>query len=337
MIALRQGLVWGCAAVAVAVLAQPGAAAAQTVIKLGHDQPEASTHHEAAQHWKELVEERTDGAYQVQLFPAGTLGSGTQMVEQAQAGALEAFALPTAWVAPFAPEISVLDLPFLFPGREVAYQVVDGPVGEEILRPLEAVNLKGVAFWESGFKQFTGSFPIASPEDYEGRRIRTMPAPVIQEQFRAFGASPTAIDFQELYTALQQGIVDGQENPMATIASMRFFEVQDHMTLSDHGFLAYVFVFNRDFLDSQPEDMQEILTAAAREASEFQRQIIEEREREHLVTFEEAGVTIHQLSDEDRERFRAASQPVYEWFANEYGPETLDLVRGEVESIVGSD
>lgn len=314
-------------------LALVGSAQAQQIIKIGHDQPEASTHHQAALRWKELVESRTDGAYEVQVFAAGALGSGTQMVEQAQAGALEAFALPTGWIAPFAPAVSVLDLPFLFPSREVAYEVVDGPAGEKILAPLEEVNLKGVAFWESGFKQFTGTFPIQEPGDYEGRRIRTMPTPVIQEQFRAFGASPAAIDFQELYSALQQGVVDGQENPIATIASMRFYEVQDFITLSDHGFLAYVVVFNKNFLERQPEDVQKILVDSARDAAQFQRDIIQEREKEHLVTFKEAGVEIIEMSDDQREQFREASQPVYDWYVKEYSSETLDLIQSEVKRV----
>ena len=144
---------------AVLVLAG-GTAVAQTVIKVGHDQPDRSTHHQAALNWKELVEARTNGQVQVRLFPAMTLGSGTQMVEQTKAGALEVSILPTAWVAPLAPSVQILDLPFLFPSREVLYHVIDGPTGREILKPLNKVNIEGVTFFESGFKQFTGNFPI---------------------------------------------------------------------------------------------------------------------------------------------------------------------------------
>ena len=127
------------------------------------------------------------------------------------------------------------------------------------MQPLEKVNIKGVGFWESGFKQFTGNFPIRQPADYKGTKIRTMPAPVIQEQFKAFGAVPTMINFSELYSALQQKVVDGQENPIATIANMRFFEVQKHLTLSDHGFIAYVFMINKPFLDKLPADQRDVL------------------------------------------------------------------------------
>jgi len=307
-----------------------GHAQAQAVIKVGHDQPDRSTHHQAALKWKELVEARTGGKVRVNLFPSMTLGSGTQMVEQTQAGALEVSILPTGWVAPLAPSVQVLDLPFLFPSREVLYKVIDGPAGAEILKPLAKVNIEGVAYFESGFKQFTGHFPIREPKDYVGHKIRTMPAQVIQEQFRAFGATPVAIDFKELYSALQQKVVDGQENPIATIALMRFFEVQKYLTLSDHGFIAYVFMFNKPFLDKQPADVRRILVDAAKEASRFQRDIIVKSEAEHLETFKKAGVEISRLTPAQRAQFEAASKPVYDWFTGKYGADTLNLVRKEI-------
>lgn len=318
---------------AAAALALAGTAAAETVIKLGHDQVEASTHHKAAVKFKEAVEARTKGAYKVQIFPAMTLGNPTQIVEQVQAGAIEVFAVATAWVAPIVPDVQVLDLPFLFPSREVLYKVVDGPVGADILKPLNKANIEGLAFWESGFKQFTGNFPIRQPKDYEGRKIRTMPAPVIMEQFKAFGASPVAIDFKELYNALQQKVVDGQENPIATIALMRFHEVQKHMTLSDHGFLPYIFGMNKPFLDKQPPEVQKIFKEEAQAAAVFQRSIIAQTEVEHLEMFRKSGIEISKLSDQERAAFEKASQRVYEWYAKEKGSQTLDRVRAEIKKV----
>ena len=307
-------------------------AGAQTVIKMGHDQPEKSTHHQAVLKWKQAVETRSKGAYKVEAFPAMILGSGVQMVEQLQAGAIQAVAVPSAWIAPIVPDVQVLDLPFLFPSREVLYKVVDGPVGAEILKPLNKANLQGVAFWESGFKQFTGNFPIREPKDYQGHKIRTMPAPVIMEQFKAFGASPVAIDFKELYNALQQKVVDGQENPIATIALMRFFEVQKYLTLSDHGFIAYIFVMNKSFLDAQPADMRKILVEEARAAGSFQRDIIAKSEAGHLETFRKSGVEIIELSADQRAMFQKASGRVYDWYVEKKGSATLDLIRNAVKS-----
>lgn len=325
----------GVALLALAALPMTSPATAKTLVKVGHDQPEKSPHHQAAVKWKELVEKRSNGEVQVQLFPSNLLGSGTQMVEQLQAGALEVAILPTGWVAPLAPSVSVLDLPFLFPSRKIAYQVIDGPVGADILKPLNKVNIEGVAFWESGFKQFTGDFPIRTPGDYKGHKIRTMPAPVIQEQFKAFGATPTAIDFKELYMALQQKVVDGQENPIATIASMRFFEVQKHMTLSDHGFLAYIFMFNKAFLDKQPENIRKILVDAAIEARDYERDIIAKAEKSHLETFRKAGMEIAELNAEQRAAFKKASQQVYDWWGEKNDSQMLDKIRSEVDTLAG--
>jgi len=306
---------------------------AQTVIKFGHDQPEATTHHRAALKWKELVESRTKGQIRVNLFPSNLLGNSTQMVEQIQAGALEAAVLPTAWIAPIAPSVQVLDLPFLFPDRKTLYQVVDGQVGADILKPLNKVNIEGVAFWESGFKQFTGQFPIREPGDYKGRKIRTMPAAVIQEQFRAFGATPTMIDFKELYSALQQNVVDGQENPIASIASMRLFEVQKYLTLSDHGFLAYAFMFNKPFLDKLPKDQRSALIDAAREAGRFQREIIQDAEKAHVEAFRKAGMQITALTPAQRAKFEQASRPVYDWFTQKYGGAGIEQIRKEIAAV----
>ena len=303
---------------------------AQVVMKLGHDQPATSTHQTAALKFKQLVDERTHGQIKVNIFPAMMLGSGTQMVEQVEAGALEAAVLPTAWIAPVAPGVQVLDLPFLFPNRQVAYEVLDGPAGAQILKPLEKKNIGGVAFWEGGFKQFTGTFPIRQPGDYQGHKIRTMPAPVIQEQFKAFGAAPATIDFKELYSALQQHVVDGQENPIATIALMKFYEVQKYLTLSDHGYIAYVFMINKPFLDKLTSDQRKAVIELAQEAGRYQRDLIRESEQGYLAMFGKAGLEIIKLTPEERAKFAAASKPVYDWFVQRYGGASLDLVRDAV-------
>jgi C4-dicarboxylate-binding protein DctP len=331
MIASRRRIV----AIAAGLAAMCGlltSAHSQVLIKVGHDQPEPSTHHQAALKWKELVETRTGGKIKVQVFPSSQLGSGVQMVEQVQAGALEVAILPTAWIAPLAPSVQVLDLPFLFPSRDVAHRVIDGPAGDAILQPLEKVNIKGIVFWESGFKQFTGNFPIKQPADYKGTKIRTMPAPVIMEQFKAFGATPTMINFSELYSALQQKVVDGQENPIATIANMRFFEVQKHLTLSDHGFIAYVFMINKPFLERLPADQRETLLSTAREASKYQRELIRKAEQAHLEQFRKAGLEIITLTPEQRSEFEKASRPVYDWYTAKFGTETIDLIRRSVQA-----
>jgi C4-dicarboxylate-binding protein DctP len=252
------------------------------------------------------------------------------MAEQVQAGALEVAILPTAWLAPLAPSLQVLDLPFLFPTRESLYKMIDGPTAAELLKPLNKVNIEGICFWQSGFKQLTGHFPIREPADFKGRKFRTMPAAVIQEQFRAFGSTPTVINFSELYSALQQNVVDGQENPIETISVMRFHEVQKYITISDHSFLAYVFLTNKPFLEKLPAAQRTIIVDAAKEAGRFQRTLINDAEKTHMEVFRKAGLQITTLTPEQRVKFQEAARPVYDWFAKTYGGESVDMIRKDI-------
>ena len=249
-----------------------------------------------------------------------------------QAGALEVSILPTAWVAPLAPSVQVLDLPFLFPDRAMSlYRVIDGPTGGEILKPLQKVNIEGVTFFESGFKQFTGNFPIRRAEDYSGHKIRTMPAQVIQEQFKAFGATPVTVDFKELYSALQQRVVDGQENPIATIALMRFFEVQKYLTLV-RSRLHRVRVHVQQAVPRQAagERARDPRRLGARGEPLPARDHRQDRGRAPRDV-PQGGIEIIKLTPEQRGRFEQASRPVYDWYTQKFGPETLDLVRKDIQ------
>jgi tripartite ATP-independent transporter DctP family solute receptor len=307
--------------------------AASINIKVGHDMAEKSPHHEAALKWKELVEQRTKGQVEVKVFPAQLLGTGTEMVEMLQAGALEVGIIPSAKVAPLVSSIQILDLPFLFPSREICYQVIDGKVGDEILKPLRNVNIEGVCFWESGFKQLTGSFPIRKPADYNGKKIRVMPAPVIMEQFKAFGATPVPLDFTELYNALQQRVVDGQENPLVTNITMKFYEVQKYLTMSDHAYLSYVFMFSKKFLESLPAETRRILVDTSMEARNYERKIIADNEKSYLEIMKKAGMEIIYLTPAERKVFADASKPVHQWFAKKYGDAALNMVIKEMERV----
>jgi C4-dicarboxylate-binding protein DctP len=277
------------------------------------------------------VEQRTKGQIAVKVFPAQLLGTGTEMVEMLQANALEVGIIPSAKVAPIVPSIQILDLPFLFPSREVCYKIIDGKVGEEILKPLRDKNIEGVCFWESGFKQLTGMFPIRKPADYKGKKIRVMPAPVIMEQFKAFGATPVPLDFAELYNALQQRVVDGQENPLVTNIVMKFYEVQKYFTISDHAYLSYVFMISKKFLESLPGETQKILVEAGKEAGRYQRSLIAGNEKGYLETIKKAGDEIIYLTPAERKLFEEASRPVYQWFAGKYGDQILKAVNQEIE------
>jgi len=324
-------LLW--AAVFTLAMAGTASAAAKWNIKFGHDQPEKSPHHDGALYFKKLVEEGSQGEIAVKLFPSQLLGTGLQMSEMVQAGALEILAIPTSNMQVLQPSLQVLDLPFLFPDQESLFRVLDSDFTDHLYKPLMSRNIVGLHWIISGFKQFTGNFPIRTPGDFKGRKIRVMPAPIIREQFKALGASPVPIDFQELYNALQQGVVDGQENPLTTIVTMKFYEVQKYMTLSNHAFIAYVFVASKSFLDSLPENHQKLVREAAKKAGIYERGLVVEREKGFLETIKKSGVTVIELKPQDRQAFQKAVEPVYDWFnSNISGGKTYyDLVRAALK------
>ena len=304
-------------------------AAAKWNIKLGHDQPEKSPHNDGALYFKKLVEEGSNGEIAVKIYPTQLLGTGVQMSEMVQAGALEVLAIPTSNIQVLHPPLQVLDLPFLFPDKESLYRILDGEFTDALYKPLMNRNIVGLHWFISGFKQFTGNFPIRTPEDFKGHKIRVMPAPIIREQFKAFGASPVPIDFQELYNALQQGVVDGQENPLTTIVTMKFYEVQKYMTLSNHAFIAYVFVASKSFFDSLPEKHQKLVREAAKKAGIYERGLVSEREKGFLETIKKAGVQVIELKPEERKAFQKAAEPVYDWFNKNIsdGKRYYDMIR----------
>jgi tripartite ATP-independent transporter DctP family solute receptor len=309
-------------------------AAAKWNIKFGHDQPEKSPHHDGALYFKKLVEEGSNGEIAIKIFPSQLLGTGLQMSEMVQAGALEILAIPTSNMQVLHPSLQVLDLPFLFPDREALFRVLDSDFTDNLYKPLLGRNIVGLHWIISGFKQFTGNFPIRTPDDFKGRKIRVMPAPIIREQFKALGASPVPIDFHELYSALQQGVVDGQENPLTTIVTMKFYEVQKYMTLSNHAFIAYVFVASKSFYDSLPEKYQKLVRESAKKAGIYERGLVVEREKGFLETIKKAGVTVIELKPEDRQAFQKAVEPVYGWFNGNIqdGKRYYDMVRAALKN-----
>lgn len=326
-----RGLCGGVALTAL-LLGQAGAAAAATVVKFHHDLPEDSAQHLAAEKFKEAVEARSDGELEVQLYPNNALGNDVEATQQMQFGGLEAGIIPTAKLSNFAPEMQLIDLPFLFPSPEIAHSVLDGEAGDELLASLNQVGLEGVTFWESGFKQFTCDGAVTGPSDFSGRKVRVMQSPIIMAQFESLDANPVPIAFTETYNALQQGVVDCQENPLVSITQMKFFEVQDHVVISNHAYLAYAFVYSKQWLDSQSDEHREILVDAAREMTKFQREETARREAGYIETIEESGTNVSRLSDKQMAAFQDATRSVHDQFASEIGRDLLDTFYTQIQS-----
>lgn len=322
----------GVAFAAAALAALP--AAAQEAIIFHHDLPENSAQHEGALFFKQLVEERSEGRYVVEVHPNNALGDDVEVAQQMQFGAVHAAPIPTAKLSNFNPALQLIDLPFLFPSKEVTYEFLDSEVGMEVLAGLRGSGFEPVGVWESGFKQMTCNHQVAAPTDFDGRRVRVMESPLLIAQFRQLGATPIPVSFSETYTALQQGVVECQENPIVSILNMKFYEVQDFMMISNHGYLGTAFIFSKTWFDSQPPEQQELLVTAAREAGAFQRQRSGESEAAHLAQIESAGTTeIVELTADQIALFQEAMRPVHEQFADAIGADLLQASYDKIEEL----
>ncbi|HSF06961.1 MAG TPA: TRAP transporter substrate-binding protein [Methylomirabilota bacterium] len=308
------------------------AAQGKVVIKFSHNQQTITPPHKAAEMFKQLVEQRTKGYYDVQIFPAQQLGGLRDQVEGTSLGTIELTQQTPPTVSLLVPKVMVLDFPFLWPSEDAMWRVLDGPVGQELLQSLETKGLKGVDFWSSGFKNITsGRKPIRTPDDLKGMKIRVIPSPLLSAQYEAWGASPTPVDFKELYTALQQGLVDGQENPAGTIVDVKLYEVQKFMTESRHGFLHYIMMFNKKWFDAQPKANQEILVQAVKEAGRWERKAMADRDADAVRRIKQAGLEVTALTPQAREQFRQLSLKVHEKFADRVDKDFLRRLYAEIE------
>ncbi len=308
-------------------------AAAKWNMKFGHDMPEDSAQHAAALKFADLVKERTKGQVEVKVFPAQQLGTDPEMVQQAQMGTLEIVLPPTAKISGFAAQLQLADLPFLFPSKEICYQVLDGPVGDKLLALLDAKGLKGISFWESGFKQITANKAIRKPEDFAGMKVRVMESPLLIAQYKQVKANPVPIDFAETYNALQQGVVDAQENPLVSIVNMKFYEVQKYTMLSNHGFLGYAFLFSKKVYDGLPADIQTVIRDTAREMASFERQDTARREAGYIERIKKGGSQVVALSPEELQAFEKALRPVHQQFAKTIGEDLLKEAYAHIEKL----
>ncbi|OIJ22298.1 ABC transporter substrate-binding protein [Anaerobacillus alkalidiazotrophicus] len=277
--------------------------------------------------FKEIVEEKTEGAIKVETYHSGQLGDDRTMIEGLQLGSQEITIPSTAVIANFVPEFAVFDIPFLFPNEEVADAVLGGEVGEGLLDKLAAQNLVGLGYWENGFRDLTNSVrPVATAEDFRGLKIRTMENQLHLEAFRALGANPTPMAFTELFAAMQQKTVDGQENPYSTIYLQKYFEVQEYVSNTHHIYSPWTFLVSKPFFDGLTPEQQEIVTEAAYAAGAYQREMNREAGAEYLANLQEEGMIFTEITPEARQEMVDLVQPVIEKFTDQIGRETVEAV-----------
>ena len=302
--------------------------AQEFVAKIGHLESDQQSRHVHIAKVAELVAERTDGAVTFEIYPQGQLGQQREMTEGVQLGTLEATVAPAAFLGGFNPSVSVLDIPFLLPeDDELAQEIRGGEFGEALCDTFSTRGVHCVTLWPNGKKHFTSRNPLTSQEDFSGQRFRVMDSNILIEQFSALGASAVAIPFGELYTALQTGVVDGQENPLDTIQRMRYYEVQEHLVISGHGAMEDVVLFNPAWWESLPAEYQEIITEAFQEVIP---ELIEHKAaavEAALEEIREAGMEIREMSAEEQTAFREAMYPASrDAFIAQAGDEGASLI-----------
>lgn len=287
-------------------------------IVFSHNQPTASPEHAGALKFKEVAEEKGNGRIQVDVYPAGQQGSLREQVEGVQIGSIDISMQPSAVISPFSDSIKILDLPYLWPSdREVTYKVLDGEMGDELLTTLEADGFHGLGYWFGGYKLFTTkNKAIHSPADFSGLKIRVMEAPILLSQYQAWGANPIALPYSELYNGLQQGIVDGQENPLQTIFLNNYHEVQDEIIQSYHGGMMYVMIANKAWFEGLPEDIKTIVEEAEEAGRIEARESLAATEAEYIEKIKESGVNYYEFTDEEIAEFTEASRVVHEEHMN---------------------
>lgn len=287
----------------------------------------------AALKFKELVEERSEGKIQVGVFPNSELYGDEDELQALQSGAVQMLAPTTSKFTTIAPQLQVLDLPFIFDEYEDISEVADPEtaVGRSIYGNEDLANrdILVLGLWVDGFKQIASNSQVKSPEDLEGMQFRIQPAEALRSTYEAWGAQPTQIAFGELYNALQQGVIDGHENPYSVIHGSRANEVQDYIAESNHGANVSVATINQTFYDSLPEDLQQIVTESAREAAEYNLRIAEEDNQRGKERILESGSSeIYTLSDEERQRFKDVVVPsIWDEFSDEVGPEVIEELK----------
>lgn len=298
--------------------------AAEFNFTFAHVLTEQTPNHLASVKFKELVEKNSDGRIEINIRPAAQLGGDVEIIEQTQMGLVQIAIPPTGNLANFEPKMFLFDLPFLLNGYESVKQVLDGDVGQELLETLDKSGLHGINYWGAGFRKITNNIrEIHTPDDLKNIKMRTLQAPTIMSTYKNWGANPTAMAFTEVYNGLQQGVVEGQENPLANIETMKFHEVQKYMTMTDHAYHTYAAVMNKDAWESLPEDLQEVMTEAFDEARDYGRELTIEDEKRILEEIKD-DIKITELTEADRQAFIEKSQPIYKEFEPNITPELLE-------------
>jgi len=314
-------------AVASAIVALGGPALAQTEIKIGYALAPDSHYGVAAKKFEEVVLAETGDQFTFTHFPSSGLGGEREVIEGLQLGTVEATIVSSGTLANFVPDTGVFDIPFLFRDLAHARAVLDGPIGQEILAEFDNVGMHGMAWGEQGFRHITNNRnAIETPADVQGLKIRTMENPVHLAAFNAMGAAPTPMAWPEVISSLQQGVIDGQENPLSVIVSVKLNEVQEYLTLSGHVYSPAMLLVSKPFWEGLDDTQKAAFEKAATEAVAAMRGFVDDVEKSGVETLKERGMTVNALSAEEKAKFQEAIASAYEGYYETYGKDLVDSI-----------
>ena len=303
-------------------------AAPEYTIKVGYIGSDTHPTMQAMKVFAEDVDSGSKGKIKVELYPNAQLGGDRELCEGVQMGTIQMAIPSTSALAGFDKRIQVLDLPYLFTTRKAAFEAVDGELGQKLNSYLQKKGFEVLGYQENGFRHVTNSKrPVKSPADLKGLKIRTMENPMHIAFFKELGANPTPMSWGELYTALQQGTVDAQENPYAMIDDGKFYEVQKYVSETGHVFSYEILIANKKFMDKLPSDLREVVVDAARKAIAAQRASLEKEEAAFKAKVTKAGLQANELTPEQKKPFVEATKKVYTQFEKDLGKEIMDIAR----------
>ena len=281
--------------------------------------------------FKKIVEEKTNGKYKVEVYHSGQLGDDVKATEALKSGTLETCITSTAPLVGIVKELAIFDIPFLFTSEKTADAVLDGPIGQDLAELLPAKGLVNLAWCENGFRHLTNSVrPVKAPADLKGLKIRTMENPFHLASWKALGANPTPMSWSEVFTALQQKSIDGQENPIPNFFANKIHEVNKYISLTGHVYSPMLFLFSKQIFDTYPKEDQEIIKAAAREMALYERQINREAAVKNLEQIKAAGGVVTELSAEQKKAFQDLTASVWGLVEAKVGPDLIKRLKTEI-------
>ena len=337
----RLGLGFACFVLSLPILLTTTPANAEEyIIKFSHVVAAGTPKGQAADYFAKLVNEKMKGKVKVEVFPNSQLYDDNKVMEAMRLNSSKHSAILAApslsKFVKFSTQLQAFDLPFLFDDMNDVHKLIDSPIADKMTAPLQKRGIKALGFWDNGMKVFSikGDKPLRkTPDDFKGKKFRIQSSEVHAAMIEALGGTPQKLPFKEVYTALGQGVVDGQENAWSNIYSKKFFEVQDYITVSDHSYLGYLLVVSSEFWDNLPADIRTELTALLKQATMENRRLAAEADAADRKSIENAGkAKVIELTKEERKQWRTATLPVEKKFADEIGKDLLT----EIHQLLGN-